>query len=338
MNDIRDPGSRLLEELQNDFPLTPHPFEEIGRRCGFSEAETIQVIRRMRSEGLIREISALLDGRKIGFQSTLVALHVLKQQIDGLAERINRHPGVSHNYLRDHHYNIWFTLSIPRERDFAETVDEIVAGAENEIMILPALRTFKLRVHLRLRRGGNTNSPDERIHGFTAEADSPVSTDEAKPPGLSGFERALLARLESPLAVEAQPWQLIASQLEVSENELFAAVLNLKNRGVIRRIAAVLRHRRVGFTANGMACFRVSDSEILQAGREAASFPDVSHCYQRKSCPQWPYSLYAMVHALKREECDALVKDISRAIGCSDYQLLYSVREYKKQRIKYFGE
>jgi DNA-binding Lrp family transcriptional regulator len=155
---------------------------------------------------------------------------------------------------------------------------------------------------------------------------------------LTIFERAVLARLENPLPAEAQPWKAVSSDLGVDEQQLFDAVRELKRRGVIRRIAAVLRHRRIGFTANGMAVLRVPDSQIEAAGREAAAFAEISHCYQRKSYPQWPYSLYAMVHARTRQECASLVKSISRAVGCEEYQLLYSTREFKKQRIKYFGE
>ena len=336
MRETGEPRNRLLEELQNDLPLSPHPFAEIGGRCGLSEAETIQATRQMLSEGLIREISSLLDGDKVGFKSTLVALSVSKEQIKPVIERINSHPGVSHNYLRDHPFNIWFTLSLARERGFAQTVEGL-AGAE-KTMILPAIRTFKLRVHLRMQSDSETDLPERSGGGFGEPAAAAASMAQAQPPPLSDFERAVLARLENPLPVEAQPWKTVSSALEVDEQRLLDTVSELKQRGVIRRVAAVLRHRRVGFTANGMAVFRIPDSRIEEAGREAASFAEVSHCYQRKTHREWPYSLYAMVHARTRQKCTALVESISRTVGCRDYQLLYSIRELKKQRIKYFGE
>jgi glutamate-1-semialdehyde 2,1-aminomutase len=336
VSEISNRRSRLLEELQNDIPLSPRPFAEIGNRCGLSEAESIRATREMLSEGLIREISTLLDGGKLGFKSTLVALSVPKEQIESVAERINRHPGVSHNYLRDHHFNIWFTLGIAKERDFAQTVEEIIDGKAENAMILTALRTFKLRVHLRMQQDRATKLQERGKGGFGAPMAASLSMEHVQPAPLTVFERAVLARLENPLPVEAQPWKAISSDLGVDEQRLFDTVSELKTRRVIRRIAAVLRHRRVGFTANGMAVLRIPDSRIETAGREAASFAEVSHCYQRKSYPQWPYSLYAMVHARTRQECTALVQNICRAVGCRDYQLLYSIREFKKKTHQVF--
>jgi DNA-binding Lrp family transcriptional regulator len=327
-----DRSSALLEELQDDFPLHRRPFRLIGGRCGLSEAQTLRAVREMLSEGLIREIAALLDGRALGYGSTLVALRAPEQRIETVVERINRHRGVSHNYLRDHRYNIWFTLSVPREQDLAGAVQQIVDGAAAEILILPALHTFKLRVHLPVsqQRRGRREVREEGRSGSEGSV-------FREPEPLSAFERILLARLENPLPPEARPWTAVASGLAVTESRLFAAVKSLKARGVIRRISAVLRHREVGFTANAMACFRVS-GQMQEAGRKAASNPAVSHCYLRKSYPQWPYSLYAMIHARSREECEARLREISRAIGCPDHQILYSLREFKKQRIKYFEE
>ena len=335
---ISDLRGRLLEELQQDFPLRCRPFQEIGSRCGLSEAETIEDIRAMLSEGLIREISALFDGRRIGYRSTLVALRAEGNQVERLAERINRHPGVSHNYLRNHLYNIWFTLSLPRDQDLAAVVEEIVDEAAVDILILPSVRTFKLKVHLRFRGNGDSGGTEEYAGRTGAEARSAAGSGGEQPVNLSSVERFSLAQLEHPLPITARPWREIASRLDVPERDFLALVKHLKRQGVIRRIAAVLRHRRVGYGANGMACFNVQESEILAAGNEAASIESVSHCYQRKEYPQWPYSLYTMVHARTREQCNALVQGISRRIGCTDYQLLYSIKEYKKQRIKYFGE
>ena len=334
MNEIGAPESRLIEELQNDFPLCVHPFAEIGRRCGLSEAQTLRATGQMLADGLIREISALLNGATIGFKSTLVALRVPEARIGEAAERINGHPGVSHNYQRDHSFNIWFTLSLPQEQGFHRTVADITDGEAEQTMILPALRTFKLRVRLSGRRDGGENPA---VVPMQLVPTPPVPTP-AEPAPLTDIERDVLARLEKPLPVEARPWRAIASDLGIDEARLFDTVGELKSRGVIRRIAAALRHRRVGFTANGMAVFRIPADRIEAAGREAAAFTQVSHCYQRKSYPEWPYTLYAMVHARSREECASVVQRISRAVLCTDYQVLYSTKEFKKQRVKYFGE
>jgi len=339
----RDQRNRLLEELQKDFPVTSRPFEQIGLRCGLSEDEAVRLTGRMISEDLIREIAALLDGRKLGFKSTLVAVRAPEDRIETIAERINRHPGVSHNYVRDHWLNIWFTLVLPGEIDFDRALSGITDGLD--ALILPSLRVFKLRVQLPMRRpdGAVRPAPADPTPASSAPVDqapaaaSPAPDPQPGPPQpLTAFERAVLTRIENPLPVEPHPWRRIARDLEVDEERLFTAVRRLKVRGVIRRIAAVLRHRRAGFAANGMAVFRVPESRIEAAGLAAASFPEVSHCYHRRSDPRWPYSLYTMAHAHTREQCDSLVDRISRAIDCSDFQLLYSTRELKKRRTKFF--
>jgi DNA-binding Lrp family transcriptional regulator len=339
----------LLAEIQEDFPLDPRPYRVIAGRCGCTEDEAIRAVRRLSARGLVREISALLDGRRLGYRSTLAALRVPGGRVDRVAERINRHPGVSHNYLRDHRYNLWFTLSVPGEADLPWTVESLAGSGAEEALLLPALRAFKLRVRLPVRPG--KHRPDEAATGTLADGRraDPLPPREAATllphPGartppffLSSFDRALLARLENPLPVGPRPWDTVATGLGVSLQELFEAVAGLSQRGVIRRIAAVPRHRRLGYTANGMACFLVPDAEIEAAGRAAASVPEVSHCYQRETHSQWPYPLYAMVHARTREECDALVARLCRRIGCRDHQLLYSLREFRNQRVNYFSD
>ncbi len=335
----------LLEELQQDFPAVPRPFLEIGRRCGLGEEEALESTRALLAEGLIREITALLDGRRLGFRSCLVALRA-GDRAEELAGSINRHPGVSHNYLRDHAWNLWFTLAVPSPRELADEVARLAGPVE--ALILPAVRTFKLRVHLPFSReapssgpqaggpqaGGRETGRREAGQPQAAERESPGTT---LPAALSPFETRLLERLENPLPLVPEPWQQIAGTLRTAEAEVLAAMGELKEKGVLRRIAAVLHHRRAGFQANAMVCFRLPGERLAEAGLKAARLHQVSHCYQRETRPQWPYSLYAMVHARTREDCDALVRELAADIGGEEHQVLYSVRELKKQRIKYFG-
>jgi DNA-binding Lrp family transcriptional regulator len=325
MSGLEPRQARLLEELQRDFPLVDRPFREIGRRCGLGEEETIALTGSHLAQGLIREIAALIDGRRLGYHSALVAVRA-GNRAEELAARVSSHPGVSHNYLREHDWNLWFTLAVPPQLELAAEVQPLVDGAE--AMILPAVRTFKLRMLVRL----SENPSPER---------EPIPPEEAgflpAPTSLSPFEARLVDRLQNALPLVARPWEQIAAGLQTEQEKVLAAIDELKKRGVIRRIAAVLRHRRAGYQANALVCFRLPDARLAEAGAEAARLPQVSHCYQRESRPQWPYSLYAMVHARSRDECDALVRDLAARIASEDHQLLYSVREFKKQRIRYFG-
>jgi len=332
MSVLEPKQARLLEELQCDFSLVARPFEQIGLRCGLGEEETIALTRSFLAGGLIREIAALIDGRRLGYRSALVAVRA-GARAEKLAERINLHPGVSHNYLREHDWNLWFTLAAPPQAGLSGEVQRLLDGAE--AMILPAVRTFKLRMLVRL--SDNQNWEQEPIAPEGGQEAGREAGLPSPPASLSHFEVRLMDRLQNPLPLVAGPWREIAEALQATEDEVLAAVGELKEKGVLRRISAVLHHRRAGYQANAMVCFRLPEERLAEAAGKAARLPQVSHCYQRETRPQWPYSLYAMVHARTREDCDALVRDLAAGVGGEDHQVLYSVRELKKQRIKYLG-
>jgi DNA-binding Lrp family transcriptional regulator len=316
---------RILDRLQADLPLVTRPFRILADACSLEEDFVIERVRELCSSGIIREISALFDAGKLGYKSTLVAVRVEAADVEQLARRINRHPGVSHNYLRDHRYNLWFTLTVPQGRSFADEVEGLVGGPmEGRVLLLPAVRVFKIGVRFSLSEeeaAGASRSPEPSGAGR-----QPFSIDIP-----------LVRRLQEAFPVAPNPWEEIAESLAVSQEHLFRSIQALKEAGVIKRIAAVLRHRRIGFTANAMACFAVR-GDIAEAGAEAARFPEVSHCYQRPVLPGWPYSLFAMVHGKSREACEDVVRRIALVIGGVEPVTLYSTREYKKERVRYFQE
>ncbi|MEW5813992.1 MAG: Lrp/AsnC family transcriptional regulator [Spirochaetota bacterium] len=324
----------LLEEVQKDFPLVSRPYRSIGSRCSLSENDTIEKIRNFTTEHIIREISAIFNASKLGFKTSLIALAVNEKSIEGITGRINAHPGVSHNYLRNHRYNIWFTLSLPVEKDFKEELEKI--DCENRVgsfLILPALKTFKLGVNFRLSEKTNRRKAD-RQPLFSSPVT--VSAGSGDFTFLTDFDKRLVRRLEEPLLTVPRPWGKIAETLKLSETELFDEIRRLKRDGIVRRISAVLRHRNIGFTANGMTCFRVPEIDIIGAGTTIAEYEQVSHCYQRPTYPGWQYPLFAMVHERDSERLKVVVKEIAGRIQCDDYQILFSSKEFKKERVKYF--
>ncbi len=322
---IGEDDKRLLDEIQLDLPLVSRPFEAIGRNCGLGETNVIDRLERLISSGIIREISAILDAKKIGYKGTLVAARVDTGSIDEVAARINSHPGVSHNYLRDHDYNMWFTLTVAEEEDFGKEIDALAGREPMAYLILPAIKTFKIRVNFQLSSSPGKRARAHRSHG-------------ANPKKPTAVDRALLALLQENIPINSEPWRHVSRELGVDEAGLFSRIRRMKQAGAIRRISGVLRHRRIGFSANGMACFDIDESRVAEAGRKAAEFPGVSHCYQRQTYPQWPYSLFAMVHGKARSETDAAIRTIAERIECRNYIALYSSRELKKERVKYFKE
>ncbi len=323
---LKENEKLLLEEIQLNIPLVSHPYAHIGKRCRMSEEVVIEKLRHFLKQGIIRELSAIFNSAALGYKSTLVAVRAEEDDITTVAERINSHPGVSHNYLRDNDYNIWFTLTVQQSYDFENEIGKLFDGIDTvKYIILPAIKTFKIGVHFPLtgRQLYQTN------HALSQHKKSIT---------LSEFDRKLVVLLQKGLPIVKTPWQEIAMKLRTEEQSLLSHISKLKKTGVIKRISAVLRHRKIGFHANGMACFRVPEDRIVEAGRCLAEYREISHCYQRKTYPEWQYSLFAMVHKRERSECLPLIEEMAMKIKSKDYLALFSIKEFKKERVKYFVE
>ncbi len=142
--DILD--KKLLDIIQSDFPLVSRPYRELGERLGLTEAEALARVRALKGRKIIRRMGANFQSGKLGFHSTLCAAIVPDDKLDAFIKTVNARPGVTHNYLRKHKYNVWFTLIGPSKDNVAATLDEITAETGIEIMNLPASRLYKIRV------------------------------------------------------------------------------------------------------------------------------------------------------------------------------------------------
>ena len=318
----------LLDRLQADLPLTPRPFAALGQSLGLEEAEVLTRVRRLKEANIIRQISAIFDTRRLGYQSTLVAFHVADAVLEDVAAQVSAHPGVSHNYARPHHYNLWFTLAVPPGQEVSAEIARLARQAGvDDWLNLPALRIFKIKTHFKLR-GASTSRPVE-------QPDRPTRQTRAFTPADIPFVRVL----QEDLPLVPRPFAQAAARLGLSEESLLDKARELEAAGIMRRFSAVLRHRRVGYTANGMACWVVSEAEIEEVDLRVAEFPQISHCYQRPAYPpRWPYSLFTMIHGRTKDEVEQVVVQIAQKTGIEQYQVLYSTREFKKERVRYFEE
>lgn len=142
---------KILNLIQSEFPVHPRPFKELGNLLGLSEAQVLQRVRQMKAAGVIRRIGGSFDSRKLGFYSTLCAAKVPEQDVERFNSVINSYHGVTHNYQRNHQYNIWFTLIGESREAVMRTLEEMAKKAGvGEIVSLPATRTFKIRVKFEL--------------------------------------------------------------------------------------------------------------------------------------------------------------------------------------------
>jgi len=321
----------LLNLLQKGIPLEERPFARIGEQMGLSEREVIERVARYKRDGLVRQIGAIFATRSLGYASSLVAMSVPEDRVEQAAAILNKHPGITHNYLRNHRFNLWFTLAVgPASRlGLSGTVERLHQECRAQsTRLLPALKVYKLGVEL--------DMTGERSPAAFSEKSDHI--DPQTPPApLKPRQIASLRELQKDLPLVERPFEILATSAGISSAELLEDARRFLACGQMRRFAAVLYHRAVGFVANAMGVWRVPEGEDPdRLGAMMALFSAVSHCYRRPTYPDWPYALFTMVHGRSRDQCEQTLGAIARKTGLSEYQALYSIKEYKKTRLRYF--
>ena len=322
---------RLLNLLQGSFPLAERPFAEVARAAEVSEDEVLRRTQRLLDERIIRELTPIFDTRVLGYRSMLVAAKVDPENPHRAAKIVNSHPGVSHNYLRDHDFNLWFTIAV--EPDSKLGLDgtlgmlQDLTGAES-VRQLPTLRLFKIRMDLEMEKGTDALAAAVQASDF----------EEPDPIELSERDVAVIRATQGPMRVMPEPFWPAASELRMSVRELLDHLESMRERRALRRVAAILFHRRAGFSANGMGVWKVPEDRILELGPRMAAFRGISHCYQRPTYEDWPYSVFTMAHGRSKDECDAILDSIAEETGIEERATIYSSTEFKKVRLLYFTD
>jgi len=317
--------------LQSGFGLEPEPFALIAQQAGLDPDGVMARTQRLLDERIIREITPIFDTRALGYSSMLVAAKVDSENPQRAAKIINSHPGVSHNYLRTHEFNLWFTIATPPDSKLGLEgtlgVLQRLTGAES-IRQLPTLVLFKINMNLEMEQG---------TEALASEVDAtPPRALDAQPYG--DVDVAVIRALQGPMQAVDRPYDAPAAEAGMSTDELLQHLRGMVDRKLLRRVAAILYHRRAGFSANGMGVWRVPEDRILEAGRRMAAVRGISHCYQRPTYADWPYSVFTMAHGRSKEECDAILDRIAEEheLHGDDRAVLYSSTEYKKVRLRYF--
>jgi DNA-binding Lrp family transcriptional regulator len=325
---LEEIDKKLLNDIQWTFPLADRPYLEIAKNYNISEDEVMYRIDTLKKMGLVRQINAIFDTRRLGYKSALIAFAVTPDKLDTVASVVNEHPGVSHNYERNHEYNMWFTLAVPPGADMKEELEKMAAlDGVIKYRLLPTLKMYKIGVKLDM---------------VNEDSDKPKPTDEVKelnPDRIDITERdkEFIRELQKDLPVVKEPFKEMVQNLGITTTELFAKAREYERVGLMRRFAAILRHRDAGFVANGMVVWHVPEEErIDDVGFKLAAFPQVSHCYRRPVYPDWKYNVFSMVHARSLEAAEKIAEEMSSQIGITDYKILFSSREFKKERVKYF--
>jgi DNA-binding Lrp family transcriptional regulator len=328
---LDETDKRLMNLLQSNFPLDPEPFALVAGEADLELADVLGRTQRLLDGRIIREITPIFDTRALGYDSMLVAAKVDSENPQRAARIVNAHPGVSHNYLRTHDFNLWFTIATPPDSKLGlkGSIEALMAetGAES-MRELPTLVLFKINMNLEMEQGTDA----------LAAAVEAAPPRELEPQPYDERDIAIIKALQGPMKAVERPYDEAAAEVGMTTDELLDHLGGMVDRKILRRVAAILYHRRAGFSANGMGVWKVPEDQILEVGGIMAATRGISHCYQRPTYDDWPYSVFTMAHGRSKEECDAVLDSIAEKcdMGPDDRSTLYSSTEYKKIRLHYF--
>jgi len=310
-------GFRLLNDWQRGFPLVPQPFARIGEACGLGEDEVIYRFRQLKTRRLIDRIAPVFRPNTVG-ASTLAAMAVPPGRLDTVARQVSGHMGVNHNYERENRYNLWFVATAQSDAALQRTLACIEHETGLPGLRLPLLEEFHIDLGFDL---ADHSVPREPQQGPLAPLSEP--------------DRRLAARVAAGLPLEPRPF----AGLEPPEEEVIGTLRRWLDIGLVRRIGAVVRHRRLGYEANAMVVWDLPDEEAGDAGRRLAADPAVTLCYRRaRALPEWPHNLYCMVHGRERAAVTQTIERLCTQHGMGKYPraVLFSTRCFS-QRVARYG-
>ncbi len=342
----------LLAIIQNAFPLEERPYQVLAEQLGSDEQIVFAAVENLRQSGVIRRIGGVYDSKALGFISRLCAGKVPTvvtgaaddSALEVFAATVNEILAITHNYVRSHEYNVWFTVIAQSEEEIQKFVEDVCSKTElHDVHILSATKKFKINTVMGAGLG-------ER-RGL---AGSPTKTEDEKGVILSGAQSAKSKDLEKKSLTDCD-----RIRIHIACADIPHTLTPFKDWGVscdelredlalkrMRRFGAILRHQEAGFAFNAMVCFAetvdsrqwsVDRNSVNPAGAILASKPYISHCYNRPAFEGFPYTLYAMMHAQSAEELDRNIKEAAESIGNPDYVVLHSVRELKKTSFRFFA-
>lgn len=315
-------ANQLAKALQGGVAFVSDPWETLAAQCSLSRDEVLAQLRAWREGGELREISAVLEGAAFGYASALVAGSVPPERLEEVANIVGEHPTVTHNYERLHAYNLWFTIAVPHEMGLQPTL-KTLARLANVEAFHPMERTHTFKIGVSFDLESKTNETGR----------GGVSNVQAIAVGAR--ERTLFRALQTPLPIEERPFAALAHGAGVDEAELLEFARR-HHGGALRRYVGTFRHRKLGVRGNGMAVWNVPEDRLEAIGAALAAAPEVSHCYARNRIPGFPFALYSMIHGPDNDAVSVIAKRLSAEVGVDDYAVLFSAREFKKARLRYF--
>ena len=318
MNKIQ---KKLLSIIQSDFPVTERPFLALAGRAGLKEQDLIDSIRSLKESKKVRVFGPVFEPRKLGYKSTLIAAEVDSERLAELASVMLEIREITHNYMRDNVLNLWFTITALSE-EIMDNIIERVGKFPGVTMLLnlPVVTVYKINAVF----GADSKTGRKTIS--LIDWFIPLNKSEQK----------IVRALQEDFPLEKRPYRVIAKAADTVESNVIKTINCWINDGTIRRFGARLDHRRIGYSANTLAVWKGGNIDLW--GKEFAGLAEVSHCYRRKSHPDWPYELYTMIHAKSKKEMNDILDKMKKTAQGAGTLSLKSISELKKTSMKYFLE
>jgi len=329
--------SRLLNDWQQRFPLEPRPYQALAQSLGCSgEDEVLARLRRLQAGGSIARIGGIWNPGA-GGAALLCAMAVPPQRLDAVAALVSAHPGVNHNYEREHAYNLWFVLTGHDGEALEQALQELERRSGLHVLRLPMQRAYRINLGFDLQRS------DRGACAAHAEGACPVEraaegVTRSRAVPVARADMGLAALVEDGLPLLQRPYAAWAEALGWREDEVLARLAQWLAQGSLRRFGVVVRHHELGFAANAMCVFDVADQEVDERAALLARQPGVTLCYRRARGPGWPYNLYCMLHGRERDEVLhwlACARANAGLENCSQ-AVLFSRRRFKQCGARYF--
>lgn len=313
----------LLNLWQRDFPLEREPFARLADRLGCRVVDVLAACERARDGGALSRIGGVF-GTGAGGAALLAAMAVPPERLEAVAALVSSHPGVNHNYQRDHRLNLWFVMT---GRD-AAAVEQAMLDLERRGG-LPALR-------LRMRRAYRIDLGFDLRHRTAPGVMPPAG--EARP--IAAADLALAARVEEGLPLVPRPFDVWAEALGRPVEAVLDRLRAWLAEGTLKRFGAIVRHHELGFDANAMAVFDLPDTQVDLSGELLAREPGVTLAYCRERAPGWPYNLYAMVHGRDRAAVHEVLERVGSrcALAAHPQAVLFSTRRFKQTGARRFRD
>jgi DNA-binding Lrp family transcriptional regulator len=316
---------RLLNEFQRGFPLCPTPYADIAQRLAASEQWVLDTLRAFRDQGVVSRVGAVFAPRTIGV-STLAALCVPEPRLEQIAQHVSSFVEVNHNYEREHAFNLWFVVTASDEATLADVLSriELECGC-GRLLVLPLLEEYKIDLGFEL-------DPRKKEQGPS------INTANPGPIRLSVAERRLVLALQTGIELVPRPYEALAEAADLLEDETLRLLDRWIRQGIVRRFGVILRHRELGYRANGMVVWDVPDGLVGELGTHLATQPDVTLCYRRQRVlPDWPFNLFCMIHGRSRDAVLGRLESLRTDCGLTDFdsRVLFSRRRFKQRGALY---